>query len=297
MEDIKEELRIDLDHFLNKKMAQIYICPICLEIPNPYFSVEHRKCGKIFCQSCIEKWRQNSSVCPQCKQKFSKSDMDVSLALRRTMLNLFIICPNVPVHSKCCPWEGEWEQFPIHNENCLYSLVACPNNCGEKILRKDLSLHITTSCSNKLSECSFCKQMHNLKDIEKHEGECELNMDAVISCKYANAGCNLKMKRKEMEIHEKKQKNSHLNLLLEYSKTLEKNVKKFEEEEKKRESVTKCQSGHTMNFLTHHNSAEEYVCDICEVCNPYEVGSWRCDPCNYDMCNVCYNKKYMRINN
>ena len=70
-----------------------------------------------------------------------------------------------------------------HLEVCLYQGVRCPNsdNCG-KILRKDLSKHVTQDCVYRIKKCMLnCGQSLPLIEMERHlNKECP---KAKIDCK------------------------------------------------------------------------------------------------------------------
>eukprot|EP00826_Nyctotherus_ovalis_P022896 TRINITY_DN17669_c0_g1_i1.p1 TRINITY_DN17669_c0_g1~~TRINITY_DN17669_c0_g1_i1.p1 ORF type:complete len:292 (+),score=44.21 TRINITY_DN17669_c0_g1_i1:93-968(+) len=290
MESTKNHERIELDYFTNKKIASLYVCEICLAIPNPLLAVEHADCGKIFCLSCISHWIKNQKTCPNCKKAFKSTQL--SLALKRSMLNIAISCPNVSLEAKECQWEGEWEQLPIHERECPYAMIPCPNECEEEIRRKELTDHISASCANKMETCKFCKKAFSLKIFKAHEDSCELNMDAVVPCKYAKAGCIAKLKRRDQPSHDEALISMHMKLLVEHNEHLSKMV---EELKKAKNSQAKCKQGHPLKFVTRCNYATEYNCDTCvSECKLYINGSWNCEVCDFDMCNVCYYNKHVK---
>eukprot|EP01022_Parablepharisma_sp_SALTPOND_P027965 TRINITY_DN687_c0_g1_i2.p1 TRINITY_DN687_c0_g1~~TRINITY_DN687_c0_g1_i2.p1 ORF type:complete len:409 (+),score=4.97 TRINITY_DN687_c0_g1_i2:167-1228(+) len=253
---------IGIDYFVSKKMAELYICPICLNVPHPSSAIEHKDCGKIFCKSCIHEWSQKEPSCPNCnKQLESSSKVNLSLALKNTMGMLEIKCLNVPADSDECKWVDEWDRLAAHNDTCPYALVPCPNGCRKMILRKDFDHHLTNMCKT--------KQMH---------------------CRYAEVGCTAKVRRKDLAKHEDEEKGLHLELIWEYLQKLKAKLFKLEDEKEKRIQQIRCKNGHFLVFTTHCPDCSEYYCDICEEPNNFSCGSWRCTPCDFDICSKCHRR-------
>ena len=128
-----------------------------------------------------------------------------------------------------CGWEGTIGDRNQHLDKCDYSIVKCPNCCDKDLLRKDLQHHIAQLCSEREYECHDCHE----KDVYRvitgpHQDVCErkkvkcannecgcilerrLVQDHVaqdcdfteVSCKYAMLGCQKKMIRMGIKIHE-----------------------------------------------------------------------------------------------
>ncbi|XP_065659307.1 TNF receptor-associated factor 3-like isoform X1 [Hydra vulgaris] len=83
----------------------------------------------------------------------------------------------------------------IHEEKCEYLPLCCVNQCGMKILRKEMSSHITDSCDN-----------------------------TIIPCQYLNIGCKFKGMRKEHETHAESSMQAHLSLAISKLDALENKI-------------------------------------------------------------------------
>ncbi len=90
---------------------------------------------------------------------------------------------------------GECNQ---HLENCLFVEVSCTNNCGERMLRKELQDHEDNKCPNRLVLCQYCEREGMHKDVtaESHLDKCA---HFPISC--CNCG-HKKIKRKNLAGHQ-----------------------------------------------------------------------------------------------
>eukprot|EP00826_Nyctotherus_ovalis_P020078 TRINITY_DN16276_c0_g3_i2.p1 TRINITY_DN16276_c0_g3~~TRINITY_DN16276_c0_g3_i2.p1 ORF type:complete len:100 (-),score=16.77 TRINITY_DN16276_c0_g3_i2:13-312(-) len=80
-------------------------------------------------------------------------------------------------------------------------------------MRMDMEQHSKADCPNKLVPCNFCKKNVNLNLLEEHEHNCEFNMEAMIDCRYAVAGCEAKFKRRDQAVHEQEAADMHLSLI------------------------------------------------------------------------------------
>ena len=121
-------------------------------------------------------------------------------------------------------------------DTCDFTVVNCPKQCNKKVMRKDMKDHLEGKCPNRDYECQHCGGKDTYANItEIHydkctmivlpcpNSECTQTMErakiqmhikndcehTVISCKYEGIGCDMKMKRKDMEAHEQDDK-AHL---------------------------------------------------------------------------------------
>nr|XP_047142891.1 TNF receptor-associated factor 5-like [Hydra vulgaris] len=83
----------------------------------------------------------------------------------------------------------------VHVENCENLPLYCVKECGMKVLRKEMSFHITSICANTL-----------------------------IPCQYLNIGCNFKGTRKEQDTHAISSTQSHLLMAISKVVTLENKI-------------------------------------------------------------------------
>lgn len=295
MESNENQNALEIDYFVNKKVASLYVCQICLQVPNPLTAVEHADCGKLFCLPCISNWIRSSRQCTNCKGPFLNSSPNLSITLKRLILSILVLCPNTPSSDAKCPWEGEWEELQQHERECPYALIPCLYNCGKEIMRRDMGQHTKVDCPNKLVPCNFCKKNVNLNLLKEHEYNCEFNMEAVINCRYAAAGCEARFKRRDRAVHEQEAAGKHLKIAAEYSKVLQNRLTLMEEEKKARSGAPMCKNEHKLIFMTEFEGGSSYICDLCRVSFiPYKAGTWKCAPCDFDMCNGCYYNKFIK---
>ena len=147
-------------------------------------------------------------------------------------------CDNV---ERGCQKVGTLGTLEEHMAMCQFTPVSCPYQCEiVLLLRKDLDHHINNECPNRDYKCEYCgkkstyisiTRIHDricdeklvpcpnegcTETIKRHmiedhvENDCEYTE---VSCKYANIGCEVKLKRKYMRAHEEDDK-IHLHLAL-----------------------------------------------------------------------------------
>ena len=112
-----------------------YLCEICHDpLLNPVFE---RNCNQMFCRGCLTNWLANSSTCPHCRSRTSKS-----LSLFIFLYSLFVFI----FHSLYLFEQTETDEVigsvPRIVTNKLNSLlVFCPV-CRAQFERSTLSSHI-----------------------------------------------------------------------------------------------------------------------------------------------------------
>ena len=124
-----------------------------------------------------------------------------------------------------------------HYMNCDHKPIPCPNKCKRAddygIKRALLDHHMKNECPNKDSQCKSCRKRGKYVNIEQHEKTCEnvrcdnAECDEIVHrqdlqrhldtceytevpCKYQRVGCDTKMKRKLISIHEDSEDKEHL---------------------------------------------------------------------------------------
>ncbi len=110
--------------------------------------------------------------------------------------SLNIYCPN---RSKGCNKTTTLGECNQHLENCLFVEVSCTNDCGERMLRKELQDHEDNNCPNRLVLCQYCEREGMQKDVtaESHLDKCA---HFPISC--CNNCGHKKIKRKNLAGHQ-----------------------------------------------------------------------------------------------
>ena len=137
-------------------------CNICTKVlRDPHLAV---CCGQHYCESCLKKWfkKQGKESCPHCRAEGEKFNHVIDKGLRSEINEQKIRCSN---HGEGCQWTGELGELKSHlrsAKGCEFEMVECPNKCTEwngdviKMRRKDLSNHLTLSCSLRPYQCEFC---------------------------------------------------------------------------------------------------------------------------------------------
>ena len=148
-------------------------------------------------------------------------------------------CPKLPLP---CPNKCEFafilrEDMEAHRRQCRLEIVKCLKKCGKQLERQCLTAHMETECSNRTVECPHCyilgphgqitgPQHRKLcsklplpcpnkcgvegvprEDMEAHRKECPLEM---IQCEYHSVGCDVRVARKDKEIHDNEMVKEHL---------------------------------------------------------------------------------------
>ena len=163
-------LNIEADHLKmnqGEELDSILICTICQGIlVNPK---ECKLCQRSFCTPCLDKWRVNSSICPnQCKNPhFTNSH----LVIRNSLDKL---------------------KFRCYNKSCEVVLSYADKISGK---HEDICAVANDSTLVKLNEdnrfvitCSFCNQKMALREVSAHEKECsgkvQKSKDIVETCNF-----------------------------------------------------------------------------------------------------------------
>ena len=171
-------------------------------------------------------------ACPMCRQEEPDFKTVPYVALNREIRELHVYCAN---KEKGCKWQGEINNINNHLYGCLFGEVKCSNECGKMIQRRYLASHVETECPRRKVNCQYCHDTgeHQFiegqhkeecpklplpcpnkcevgsvsrEDMEAHRKECPLEM---IQCEYYSVGCEVRMARKDMEEHKKKNMEEH----------------------------------------------------------------------------------------
>ena len=225
-------------------------CIICKNLAdNPHQS---KCCGHTMCYSCADKWGERNNSCPQCRE--SPLEIAVDTHTKRHISSLTVYCTH---YKSGCEWKGSFNTVRDHlSEDCPYEEVECENDgCTRSIERRYLPEHMDEECSMRIVECPCCKDddltYHELVNV--HNKECpdwpmrcpnhcntesgkdltrstlqdhfENNCpEQVISCQFAEAGCTVRMKRKDMADHIQQSVGEHMTAMMSDYMTLKKKL-------------------------------------------------------------------------
>ena len=217
-------------------------CPICLQILREPYQVTC--CGKSFCQGCISRAKVKCRPCPCCKT--DSYDHYQNKGLQQPLYGFHVYCSKKEIG---CEWTGELRQLDIHlnlinpkdneTDGCQFADITC-SYCSEFIRRNQLIHHKNELCDKRPFSCEYCNDyestyedvIHNhwpicgshpvqcpnkcgkflqRKDLKSHEHkDCPL---AVVKCDFSYAGCEVKLRRKDMLDHIKDSLVEHISCL------------------------------------------------------------------------------------
>ena len=212
-------------------------------------------CGQHVCETCLNYWfkKDDQQSCPHCRAKGSGFNHFLDKKLKREIFELKIWCSN---KDKGCKWRDELQNFEKHikpDDGCGYVEVDCTNRklffAGKcpKMLRKDLDEHIRNTCEYRSVTCIHCNENIRLycllshhyafkckqypcpcpnecgtgnmprQDVSTHCNECPLER---VECTFAEAGCEIKLARNQLDKHLTDNQQTHLiQLMTDYRKS------------------------------------------------------------------------------
>ena len=245
--------------YVLKEKVEDAECVVCRELAHELRQTSC--CGKTICSGCAETWKKTknsgtSGSCPQCREAPFDAIKDPRTLRRLTGTNV-----HCPMYSLGCDWVGSFGRMEQHAKSeCPFEMVKCADvNCKKKVPRRLLELHQTQLCPKRSTACPCCdlKTRPGLLNplplrysdvITKHWLECPLwptrcpdacdpyltltrcdlaahmkkCSEARIECKFAEAGCKVRVKEEEMDGHLRDAKDEHLATVFEkYKKVKE----------------------------------------------------------------------------
>ena len=232
--------------FVEKPRELQFDCPICLHIlREPH---QATCCGNSFCQSCIERVKEQNKPCPTCNEK----DFGVfrDKRLRQRLYDFHVVC----THKEAgCEWRGELRQLEKHlNSNpppekqldgCVYENVTCVY-CHAPHARKDIQQHQGSKCGKRPFSCEYCANYESTCDdvMDNHWPVCpsrpipcpndcgvypeRQNLDThlinectkqKVKCPFTYAGCYATSHPNDLQHHMESNVSNHLFLLASFS--------------------------------------------------------------------------------
>ena len=163
-------------------------------------------CGHVYCQSCVEKVKivaDREYSCPMCREVNFKTIAHHEA--NRTIKELLIYCPNNKEGWGKCSWTGALRDVNSHLKNCKVKCRKCGISLGYHAMRRHLATlsclckhcHRKTQCCCLVACPNKCGQ-DVLKDkIDEHKKVCP---SEIVECKYQ---CGVKLLQCEIEKHYK----------------------------------------------------------------------------------------------
>ena len=208
-------------------------CMICLGLLER--SVAVNCCNKMMCESHWLRERGNRSrACPNCRHQLYT--VSYSGAIDNIIRGLKVYCKH---QDAGCDWEGDLSSEEDHRKadsGCQFEPIPCNNECGEKIKRKDMKIHLLDECPLRPSLCKYCSFSGTQKEVDSHSELCpdhpitcpngcvpdapiprkdlEVHLDVCpekkVVCSFATGGCPMMLKKADMEEHMKTNLEEHL---------------------------------------------------------------------------------------
>lgn len=211
-----------------KAVEDKYKCEKCrLVLCDP----KQTECGHRFCDSCMAALLSAASPkCTACQEVIVKDKVFKDNCCRREILALHIHCRN---EARGCVEQLTLGQLLVHLKNdCQFEELACVRaDCKEKVLRKDLRDHVGRTCEYREATCAHCKSQVPRIKLQKHEDtECPC---VVVSCPHkcsVQALLRSEGTNQQIKAHEASSAVQHVNLLKEWSSSLEKKVSLLQNE-------------------------------------------------------------------
>ena len=175
-----------------------------------------------------------SKQCPHCRTNNFK--YMINLPLERKIKDLKVHCPN-----KGCNHMIRRGDVESHKQKCDFLSVKCTNSCGMAIMKIDLQFHCQNKCSKRKVACQYCGQSGTHEAITSltHTSSCpdilfccdnfcgalkmkrknlsqhkQICPEETVSCTFAEAGCTVTTKRKDLDSHVTANVQQHLSLLM-----------------------------------------------------------------------------------
>ena len=161
-----DESRVINKDYLNS-LEGVYKCGICFKImDNP---TDCETCGHSFCYDCIKNLK-----CPfKCQNKKLKPS---SQTLKDILSKLKFKCMN-----KNCEKILNYSDVKIHDKNCDFQEIICPNNnCNKKLLKKNLENHVLNECQYSLIENNNGININNSLDTNEYIKLLSMNVSKIV---------------------------------------------------------------------------------------------------------------------
>ncbi|XP_073097927.1 TNF receptor-associated factor 3 isoform X2 [Manis javanica] len=189
------------------------------------------ECGHRFCETCMAALLSSSSPkCTACQEGIIKDKVFKDNCCKREILALQIYCRN---ENRGCAEQLTLGHLLVHLKNdCQFEELSCVRaDCKEKVLRKDLRDHVEKACKYREATCSHCQSQVPMVTLQKHEDtECPC---VVVSCPHKCSVQTLLRSEgtnQQIKAHEASSAVQHVNLLKEWSSSLEKKVSLLQNE-------------------------------------------------------------------
>ena len=180
---------------------QDYFCPVSLEL----LTQPHQTtcCGNHISQQAADKLINEQKPCPLCKKDNFGTNED--LYFTRKIRQLKVYCFQ---KKNGCKWTGEVGDLSQHTTSCPKRPWKCPYCNLESTYDIGTTGH-APQCDYQLVPCLNHCQVGTVPryHVEKHLLTCPLQL---VDCEFANAGCDVRVPRKDMAGHMTESAQHHL---------------------------------------------------------------------------------------
>ena len=241
------------EHEFICEVANRFICQICTRVfREPQLAVCCGQHFCESCLNKWFK-RQAKESCPHCRAEGGGFHHVINKGLRSEINELKIKCSNRSKGCEWTGELGQLTVHLESEKGCGFVVVACPNKCQPKsvLLRKDLDKHLKYKCYLRQFQCKYCGHKdtyenitgvrstsrivllvchyslcpefplacpnkcgtNNIKrkDMGGHRSECP---QEPVECPFAEAGCNSKLRRHQLDSHLASHQQQHLLLVM-----------------------------------------------------------------------------------
>ena len=148
-------------------------CPVCMDplMDTPVSCDSDNACSGVFCLSCFLKAGSNCPLCrTECNGNYRKEK-----GLARLINNLKYPCPFC---SKLVTVQ-EWKEHTTLICDEIY--IMCPQHCGKKTQKKELSIHMKETCTMRKIICKRCKEEYTATKKHSTTKDCINGLKNIIS--------------------------------------------------------------------------------------------------------------------
>jgi len=187
-------------------------CGICHSIIK---QATHGCVNHVFCKICLHQHIQhgvrdgNNVTCPGgCREVIDQSNLQPNQFTDRMINKLKTKCKH-----DGCQWDGDLlDLVQVHQINCEYQPLSCNyDGCEITVFKKTILQH-SVDCLYRIVECDYCQIRVIYMNKGNHEIECS---NEKVDCLYYKIGCQVKVCRKDVTLHESTYHVTHTRMMYE----------------------------------------------------------------------------------
>ncbi len=239
-------------------------------------------CQHCFCKACIDTWLDQNSVCPLCKKEVTGP------AMRNTTIKSVLDALDVKCSHSECGWEGKYGQFESHiARECMFEVVACPLECGERLLRAAVQDHMRGCPMNRPEIIVGLRQ--ETKQLGEKLGALESKLAEAQKTSLDQTAKLGELEGRLASLQGERDAQAELITKLEKQLLMAQVVGISTEGQQKDGTPPCCSLGHPMRqcgFDPHTELIKN--CDLCHNLISHRDLRWHCLICDYSACKHCY---------